>query len=145
MGRSQTFALHTLGCKLNYAEGSAISQQLIDQGWLRVDFAQPSDCYIINTCSVTAQADKKCRNLVRQAKRNNAEAKVIVVGCYAQLKPESIAAIPGVNLVLGANAKFDMNAIMASNSESNTVKVGSIREVNRFDPAFSRNDRTRTF
>ena len=145
MGRSQTFALHTLGCKLNYAEGSAISQQLIDQGWMRVDFAQPSDCYIINTCSVTAQADKKCRNLVRQAKRNNAEAKVIVVGCYAQLKPESIAAIPGVNLVLGANAKFDMNAIMASNSESNTVKVGSIREVNRFDPAFSRNDRTRTF
>ena len=84
MGRPQTFALHTLGCKLNYAEGSAISQQLISEGWLHVDFTQPSDCYIINTCSVTAQADKKCRNLVRQAKRHNAEAKVVVVACYAQ-------------------------------------------------------------
>ena len=145
MGRPQTFALHTLGCKLNYAEGSAISQQLISEGWLRVDFTQPSDCYIINTCSVTAQADKKCRNLVRQAKRNNAEAKVVVIGCYAQLKPDAIASIPGVNLVLGANAKFDVGAIMSTDLEANTVKVESIKEVNRFDPAFSKNDRTRTF
>ncbi len=145
MGRPQTFALHTLGCKLNYAEGSAISQQLISEGWLHVDFTQPSDCYIINTCSVTAQADKKCRNLVRQAKRHNAEAKVVVVGCYAQLKPDAIASIPGVNLVLGANAKFDVDAIMSTDLEANTVKVESIKEVNRFDPAFSKNDRTRTF
>ena len=145
MGRSQTFALHTLGCKLNYAEGSAISQQLIEQGWMRVDFTQPSDCYIINTCSVTAQADKKCRNLVRQAKRNNAEAKVVVVGCYAQLKPETIASIPGVNLVLGANAKFDIDAITATDPETNSINVESIKKVNRFDPAFSQNDRTRTF
>ena len=145
MGRPQTFALHTLGCKLNYAEGSAISQQLISEGWLHVDFTQPSDCYIINTCSVTAQADKKCRNLVRQAKRYNAEAKVVVIGCYAQLKPDAIASIPGVNLVLGANAKFDVDAIMSTDLEANTVKVESIKEVNRFDPAFSKNDRTRTF
>lgn len=145
MGRSQTFALHTLGCKLNYAEGSSIGQQLEHQGWLRVDFTQPSDCYIINTCSVTAQADKKCRNLVRQAKRNNAEAKVVVIGCYAQLKPEAIASIPGVNLVLGANAKFDVDAIMAVDAHTNSVDVESIKEVNRFDPAFSQNDRTRTF
>ena len=145
MGRSQTFALHTLGCKLNYAEGSSIGQQLEQQGWMRVDFAQPSDCYIINTCSVTAQADKKCRNLVRQAKRNNAEAKVVVIGCYAQLKPEAIASIPGVNLVLGANAKFDVDAIMAVDADANSVDVESIKEVNRFDPAFSQNDRTRTF
>ena len=145
MGRPQTFALHTLGCKLNYAEGSAISQQLISEGWLHVDFTQPSDCYIINTCSVTAQADKKCRNLVRQAKRHNAEAKVVVVGCYAQLKPDAIASIPGVNLVLGANAKFDVDTIMSTDLEANTVKVESIKEVNRFDPAFSKNDRTRTF
>ena len=145
MGRPQTFALHTLGCKLNYAEGSAISQQLISEGWLHVDFTQPSDCYIINTCSVTAQADKKCRNLVRQAKRHNAEAKVVVVGCYAQLNPDAIASIPGVNLVLGANAKFDVDTIMSTDLEANTVKVESIKEVNRFDPAFSKNDRTRTF
>ncbi len=145
MGRSQTFALHTLGCKLNYAEGSSIGQQLEQQGWMRVDFTQPSDCYIINTCSVTAQADKKCRNLVRQAKRNNAEAKVVVIGCYAQLKPEAIASIPGVNLVLGANAKFDVDAIMAVDADANSVDVESIKEVNRFDPAFSQNDRTRTF
>ena len=145
MGRSQTFALHTLGCKLNYAEGSSISQQLEQQGWMRVDFTQPSDCYVINTCSVTAQADKKCRNLVRQAKRNNAEAKVVVIGCYAQLKPEAIASIPGVNLVLGANAKFDIDAIMETDAETNSVHVESIKEVNRFDPAFSQNDRTRTF
>ncbi|MEC7405047.1 MAG: tRNA (N(6)-L-threonylcarbamoyladenosine(37)-C(2))-methylthiotransferase MtaB [Bacteroidota bacterium] len=145
MGRSQTFALHTLGCKLNYAEGSSIGQQLEQQGWMRVDFTQPSDCYIINTCSVTAQADKKCRNLVRQAKRNNAEAKVVVIGCYAQLKPEAIASIPGVNLVLGANAKFDVEAIMAADADANSVEVESIKEVNRFDPAFSQNDRTRTF
>ncbi|MEC8756895.1 MAG: tRNA (N(6)-L-threonylcarbamoyladenosine(37)-C(2))-methylthiotransferase MtaB [Bacteroidota bacterium] len=145
MGRSQTFALHTLGCKLNYAEGSSIGQQLEQQGWMRVDFTQPSDCYIINTCSVTAQADKKCRNLVRQAKRNNAEAKVVVIGCYAQLKPEAIASIPGVNLVLGANAKFDVDAIMAVDADTNSVDVESIKEVNRFDPAFSQNDRTRTF
>ena len=145
MGRSQTFALHTLGCKLNFAEGSSIGQQLEQQGWMRVDFAQPSDCYIINTCSVTAQADKKCRNLVRQAKRNNAEAKVVVIGCYAQLKPEAIASIPGVNLVLGANAKFDIDVIMATDADTNSVYVESIKEVNHFDPAFSQNDRTRTF
>ena len=145
MGRSQTFALHTLGCKLNYAEGSTLSQQLINWGWMKVDFDNPSDCYIINTCSVTAQADKKCRNLVRQAKRKNPAAKIVVVGCYAQLKPDAIANIPGVNLVLGANAKFDIETIQALGVEENKVAVGPIKEVNRFDPAFSQNDRTRTF
>ncbi len=145
MGRSQTFALHTLGCKLNYAEGSTLSQQLINWGWMKVDFEAPSDCYIINTCSVTAQADKKCRNLVRQAKRKNPAAKIVVVGCYAQLKPEVIANIPGVNLVLGANAKFDIEAIKSLSAEESKVAVGPIKEVNRFDPAFSQNDRTRTF
>ena len=87
MATPRTVAFHTLGCKLNYAESASIAQQFLKSGYQEVSFEEPSDLYIINTCSVTDQADKKCRKAVRQAKNRNQDAEVIVIGCYAQLKP----------------------------------------------------------
>ena len=99
---SKTVALHTLGCKLNFSETTAMSRLLEKEGFVKKEFTEPADLYIINTCSVTDNADKECRQLVRRIQRTSPEAMVVVTGCYAQLKPEEIAAIPGVNLVLGA-------------------------------------------
>src|SRR5436190_2036692 len=104
---SRTVAFHTLGCKLNYAETSTIARKMETEGFRKVDFRQGADIYVINTCSVTENADKECRLIVRRALRNSPEAKVVVVGCYAQLKPEEIASIEGVDLVLGAKEKFN--------------------------------------
>ncbi|HKK39289.1 MAG TPA: hypothetical protein VJ949_07720, partial [Cryomorphaceae bacterium] len=101
-------AFYTLGCKLNFSETSTIARQLQDAGYGRVAFEDDPDVFIINTCSVTDNADKKCRSVVRKALRINPEAVVIVIGCYAQLKPAEIAEIPGVNLVLGAEEKFNV-------------------------------------
>ena len=97
---------YTLGCKLNFSETSTIARQLQDAGYARVAFEDNPDVFVINTCSVTDNADKKCRSVVRKALRINPEGVVIVIGCYAQLKPKEIAEIPGVNLVLGAEEKF---------------------------------------
>ncbi|PGH39372.1 MAG: tRNA (N(6)-L-threonylcarbamoyladenosine(37)-C(2))-methylthiotransferase MtaB, partial [Candidatus Nephrothrix sp. EaCA] len=94
-----------LGCKLNFSETSALARQLRDEGFQKVDFADTPDVFIINTCSVTDHADKKCKKIVRDAKAVSPHAYVAVVGCYAQLKPQEIAAIPGVDAVLGANEK----------------------------------------
>jgi len=108
MNYNKKIAYYTLGCKLNFSETSTISRSLSDLGYAKVDFEENADIYIINTCSVTKNADKKCRALVRQIKKRNTQSKVIIIGCYAQLKPKSISEIEGVDLVLGANEKFSI-------------------------------------
>jgi threonylcarbamoyladenosine tRNA methylthiotransferase MtaB len=139
-------AFHTLGCKLNFAETSEISKILAEAGYAKVEMNEHPDVLVINTCSVTDQADQKCRNIVRRAIKINPEVFVAVVGCYAQLKPEEIAQIDGVSVVLGANEKFKiLDHIQKKSEEQNKIVVGHIKEVNEFVPSFSSGDRTRTF
>ena len=117
-----TAAFHTLGCKLNFSETSTIARDLADAGYARVGIDDAPDVVVINTCSVTDQADAKCRNAVRRARNSNPEAFVTVVGCYAQLKPKEISEIPGVNLVLGAQEKFNLpDHLLAANHQESTV------------------------
>lgn len=144
---NRRFALHTLGCKLNFSETSAIGRSLTDNGYHKVDFSQVADYYIINTCSVTQNADKETKQIVRSAKRTNPTAKVIVIGCYAQLKPEEIAAIPGVNMVLGANEKFKLHEHLdkLEENEETLVISGDINEVGFYADAYSHGERTRSF
>ncbi|HEY6952466.1 MAG TPA: tRNA (N(6)-L-threonylcarbamoyladenosine(37)-C(2))-methylthiotransferase MtaB [Bacteroidota bacterium] len=104
----KTVALHTLGCKLNFAETSSIGGQFRERGYRVVDFSQPSDVFVLNTCSVTERADRECRQLIRRVRRRSPETYIIVMGCYAQLRPEAIASIEGVDLVLGAKEKFNL-------------------------------------
>ena len=136
----------TLGCKLNFSETSAIARQFQEAGYARVDMEDRPDVVVINTCSVTEQADKKCRNIVSRAVRHNPGVFVAVVGCYAQLKPQEIASIPGVGLVLGAGEKFNLlEHIHAQQGKEVVVHTGEIRDVKQFIPSFSSGDRTRTF
>jgi threonylcarbamoyladenosine tRNA methylthiotransferase MtaB len=143
----RTVAFHTLGCKLNFSETSTIARQLIAAGYQRVDFKESADVYIINTCSVTDQADATCRNIVRQALRSNPNAFVAVIGCYAQLKPKEIASIEGVDIVLGANEKFNIVGYLENLEKLPEAGIHSceIKDVKEFVPGFSSNDRTRTF
>lgn len=143
----RTVAFHTLGCKLNFSETSTIARQLIAAGYKRVDFQESANVYIINTCSVTDQADATCRNIVRQALRVNPTAFVAVIGCYAQLKPQEIASIEGVDIVLGANEKFNIVGYLENLDKLPEAGVHSceIKDVKEFIPGFSSNDRTRTF
>jgi threonylcarbamoyladenosine tRNA methylthiotransferase MtaB len=140
-------AFHTLGCKLNFSETSALARQFAEAGYSRVEMEESPDVLVINTCSVTEQADKKCRNMVSRAVRSNPHVFVAVVGCYAQLKPEEIAAIPGVNLVLGAGQKFNLvdHVQQLQSADAPIVHVGEIKDVKDFIPSFSAGDRTRTF
>ena len=103
---SKTVAFHTLGCKLNFSETSTIARDFVDKGFEKVGFQSPADVYVINTCSVTENADRETKTIVRSALKQNADAFVIVVGCYAQLKPGEVSSIEGVDLVLGATEKF---------------------------------------
>lgn len=140
-------AFYTLGCKLNFSETSTIARSFEEAGYARVSFTEFANVYVINTCSVTDMADKKCRNFVNRAKRTNAAAKIIVVGCYAQLKPEEIVSIPGVDLVLGANEKFNVVEHLEDLPTNGEGKIihGKIGRVKEFFPSFSLKDRTRTF
>jgi len=144
---NKKFALYTLGCKLNFAEGSSIARILTTQGYQSVDFEEVADYYIINTCSVTDNADKKCRSLVRSILRKAPESKIIIMGCYAQLKPTEIAAIPGVSMVLGANEKFNIHQHIAKLETENDVLVmaGPIKDIQFYAPSFSYGERTRSF
>lgn len=143
----RTVAFHTLGCKLNFAETSTIGRQLQDAGFERVDFNNKADVYVINTCSVTDKADATCRNIVRQALRSNPNGFVAVIGCYAQLKPNEIAEIPGVDIVLGANEKFNLPGYLNDLSKRPQTGVHSceVMQVKAFIPSYSVGDRTRTF
>jgi len=148
MSTGRRIAFHTLGCKLNFSETSGISQQFKNAGYEEVDFNENADIYVLNTCSVTDLADKKCRKAVRQAVGLNPIAKVVVIGCYAQLKPHEISQIPGVSLVLGASEKFNLLEHLQNIDPSNTlgrVYSSEIKDVNQFVPSYSIEDRTRTF
>lgn len=148
MATPKTVAFHTLGCKLNFSETSTIGRLFEDAGYSEVDFETGADIFVINTCSVTDFADKKCRKAVRRATRLSPNALVVVVGCYAQLKPDEIADIPGVDLVLGAGQKFkilDYIDHLSKASGKGMVQAGNIQEVNQFSEAFSFGDRTRSF
>lgn len=140
-------AFHTLGCKLNFTETSAIGRQFRDSGFAKVNFDEPSDVYVINTCSVTENADKECRKLVSKALQKSPDAFVAIVGCYAQLKPNEIAEIPGVDLVLGANEKFNIINYIEDlhKKEKAIVKACEIGDVNTFVDAQSEHERTRVF
>ena len=143
-----TVSFYTLGCKLNYSETSAIGRQFEGAGYREVPFAEGADVVVINTCSVTEFADRKCRNVVRRALSANTGAKVVVVGCYAQLKPEEIANIDGVDLVLGAAEKFrilDYIDGIGGGSGKGLVRAGEVKEADTFVSSFSFGDRTRSF
>src|SRR5207244_2003653 len=120
MSLSTTGAFHTLGCKLNFSETSTISRMFVESGFQKVDFEARADVYVINTCSVTENADRECRQIIRRIKRQAPDSKVAVVGCYAQLQPEAIALIPGVNLVLGTAEKFNIVQRLENLSEENS-------------------------
>ncbi|MEO6230213.1 MAG: tRNA (N(6)-L-threonylcarbamoyladenosine(37)-C(2))-methylthiotransferase MtaB [Ferruginibacter sp.] len=144
---SKTVALHTLGCKLNFSETSTIGRLLENDGFVKKSFDEVADVYVINTCSVTDNADKECRQLVRKIQRKAPEAMVVITGCYAQLKPAEIAAIPGVDLVLGAAEKFNITTHLKEITKGDSAKICScdIEDVNVFTASHSINDRTRIF
>src|SRR5687768_9900750 len=147
MGSKKTVAFHTLGCKLNFSETSTISRLLENEGFEKTSFDNLADVYVINTCSVTDNADKECRQLVRRIQRKAPESFVVITGCYAQLKPKEIADIPGVDLVLGAAEKFNIAQHLRELAKGDPAKICScdIDEVSGFHSSYSLNDRTRTF
>jgi threonylcarbamoyladenosine tRNA methylthiotransferase MtaB len=143
-------AFYTLGCKLNFAESSSIARSLEPMGFVRSEFQDEPDLFVINTCSVTEQADKKCKKVVREAKKVNPNSTVVIIGCYAQLKPEEISAIPGVDLVLGANEKFQLPTLLPPYLDRESVDLpkliaSEIRYDLDYHASYSVNDRTRTF
>ena len=144
---NRKIALTTLGCKLNFSETSAIGRTLTDNGYQKVDFSERADYYIINTCSVTENADKQTRQVVKSALRTNPDAKVVVIGCYAQLKPQEIASIPGVNMVLGANEKFKLHEYLdqLESAQAPIILNGDINDVAFYSDAYSHGERTRIF
>ncbi len=147
MAASRTVAFHTLGCKLNFSETSSLSRLLENEGFEKKEFDELADVYVINTCSVTDNADKECRHLVRRIQRKAPESFVVITGCYAQLKPKEIAEIPGVDLVLGAAEKFNIAQHIRELAKGDPAKICScdIEEVSDFHSSWSVNDRTRTF
>lgn len=147
MTKAKSVAFHTLGCKLNYSETSTISRLMEDEGFEKKAFDDRADVYVINTCSVTENADKECRQLVRRIQRKAPESLVVITGCYAQLKPKEIAEIPGVDLVLGAAEKFNIASHIKELSKGDSTKISScdIEDVTGFHASYSINDRTRTF
>ncbi len=143
----KTVAFHTLGCKLNFAETSTIARLMVEKGYEKVKFDEPADVYVINTCSVTDNADKECKDIVRKALSKSPDAFVAVVGCYAQLKPEDIAKIEGVDVVLGATEKFQLLNYITDSKKKTKADIFSceIEDANFFVDSFSQGDRTRTF
>lgn len=147
METQRSVAFHTLGCKLNFSETSTLSRTLESEGFLKKAFDDVADVYVINTCSVTDNADKECRQLVRRIQRKAPQSLVVITGCYAQLKPKEISQIPGVNLVLGAAEKFNLASHLKELTKNDSGKISScdIEDVSGFNASFSVNDRTRTF
>jgi len=143
----KSVAFYTLGCKLNFSETSTISRLFESNGYKKVEFHEPADIYIINTCSVTDNADKKCKRVVKEALKYSPNAFIAIIGCYAQLKPQEIASIPGVDAVLGASEKFRLIELIGSFEKKNKAEVFSseISEVRDYYCSYSVNDRTRTF
>ena len=144
---SKRVAFYTLGCKLNFSETSTISRMFQDRGFKKVDFTDSPDIFVINTCSVTENADKKCRKIVKEARKISPGSYVTIVGCYAQLKPKEISEIPGVDAVLGAAEKFRMFEFLDEFIATNKPQVfaSHIKEAHTFTASYSFGDRTRTF
>ncbi len=144
---NKTVAFQTLGCKLNFSETSTIARDFTEKAYQRVRFNEKADVYVINTCTVTEQADKKCRQAVKKIIRQNPEAIVAVVGCYAQLKPDEVSNIPGVDIVLGANEKQKLFNFIEQYEKENKPIYHSceINDLETFDAAYSSGDRTRSF
>ena len=140
-------AFHTMGCKLNFSETSMISKDFLSRGFERVKYNEYADFYILNTCSVTDNADKEARKLIRQAKRSNPNSKIAVIGCYAQLNPNEISSIKGVDLVVGSEKKFNLlNELDKLNLGNGSNVISSdIKEINTFIPSYSIGDRTRSY
>jgi threonylcarbamoyladenosine tRNA methylthiotransferase MtaB len=145
--RGKKAAFYTLGCKLNFSETSTIAGSFREVGFERVDFKEKADVYLINTCSVTNQGDKESRNIIRRAIKKNPDAMVIVVGCYAQLKPEEIGHIEGVDLVLGTQEKFHVPAYLGNleKKEKTEIQTTRLANIKNYHKAFSWGDRTRSF
>ena len=146
--QTKKVAFHTLGCKLNYSETSTISRKFIKYGYKKVGFKEFSDVYVINTCSVTENANKETRKLIRSTKRINSNAIIALTGCYAQLKPEELISIDGVSIVIGAEEKFNLLEHLDKLVVNNDKKLmfnSEISTVTKFEPSFSLNDRTRSF
>ena len=140
-------AFHTMGCKLNFSETATISRDFIRHGFEKVDYRDKADIYVLNTCSVTENADKEARKLIRQVKRRNPDSSVVVIGCYAQLKPNDSASIDGVDIVLGAEEKFNLLSHLNSMDLNGGTQViqSEIDHVHKFTPSYSSSERTRSF
>jgi threonylcarbamoyladenosine tRNA methylthiotransferase MtaB len=147
MENTTKVAYYTQGCKLNFSETSTISRQISKDGYLKVDFEDFADIYVINTCSVTENADRECKRIVRNALKRSPDAFIVVIGCYAQLKPNEISQIDGVDLVLGATEKFKLNNYLNDLSKNKITEIHSceIDDANFFKDAYSFGDRTRAF
>jgi len=145
MFKGKKVAFYTLGCKLNFSETSTISRQLLNLGFIKSEFNDGADLFVINTCSVTENANKECRRIIRKAKKTSPNSTVIITGCYAQLKPKSISTIDGVDMVVGANEKFNIPKLLKNFSYKSTEIHGcSINNLDYFS-SFSLQDRTRSF
>jgi len=140
-------AFHTMGCKTNFSETSTISSEMQRYGYEKVSYKDEADIYVLNTCSVTENADKEARKLIRKARRLNPFAKIAVIGCYAQLQPEQISKIPGVDLVLGASEKFNLLSHLNSLNSTNESKIitSTIKNISSFQPSFTNGERTRSY
>ncbi|MDP4185086.1 MAG: tRNA (N(6)-L-threonylcarbamoyladenosine(37)-C(2))-methylthiotransferase MtaB [Bacteroidota bacterium] len=147
MYQNKKVAFFTLGCKLNYSETSTLARKFEQQGFTRVDFKEEADVYVVNSCSVTEQSDKKSRNIIRQAIRRNPKALVAVVGCYAQLRPDAIASINGVDLILGTHEKYSITERLGDLTKKPETEIftSKPREQKQFHQAYSYGDRTRSF
>ena len=145
--QAKRVAFHTLGCKLNFSETATISRDFLHHGFEKVNYRDKADIYVLNTCSVTENADKEARKFIRQVKQRNPNSSVAVIGCYAQLKPNDIAAIDGVDIVLGAEEKFNLlNHLDSINLNGSTKVIQSeIDHVHKFTPSYSSSERTRSF
>ena len=144
---TKRIAFHTMGCKLNLSETGTISREFIQHGFQKVSYKEKADIYVLNTCSVTENANKEARKLIRQAKRRNPDSSIAIIGCYAQLKPNEISKIKGVDLVLGAKEKFNLLTHLEKLDIKDKTKIGEsdIREINSFKPSYSSAERTRSF
>ena len=142
-----SIAFHTMGCKTNFSETSTISSEMLSHGYKKVSYKDKADIYVLNTCSVTENADKEARKLIRQARRLNPVAKIAVIGCYAQLQPGQISPIPGVDLVLGAKEKFNLLSHLNTLNEKNesTIVRSPIGNTKSFYPSFTNGERTRSY
>ncbi len=147
MYEGKSVAFHTLGCKLNFSESSTIARLFVEKGFKKVKFEEKADVYVINTCSVTENADKECRSIVRSALQQNEDAFIAVVGCYAQLKPDEISNIPGVDVVLGATEKFRLLNYISFSGKNTHAEIHNceISDADFFVDSYSMGDRTRSF